>query len=140
MYFEDVSHEVTNNYQEVSVNTADENTALNEISADVIVGASRVKFTDGAEVKVGTDETVIEGTKVWFGENNGQLIYKNLTKMVISVFGSDGSSDALVSGGEFVDPVFGNFRMILPGLSIETDDTDKRETISVDTSGNDKML
>lgn len=121
---------------EVAISTADENTALSEISANVIIGASRVKFTDGNSVKLGTDETVVEGTKVGITGTNAM---NALTKLTVSVYAASGSEDALVSGDEFVDPVFGNFRMILPGLTIETDDTDNRETISIDASGNDKM-
>ncbi|MDP4039900.1 MAG: hypothetical protein Q8P57_04970 [Candidatus Pacearchaeota archaeon] len=121
---------------EVAVDTAHETTALASVGAQILVGANRLTLTDASTVSQGTDAVSIDGTNVDYvlGQNPG-----NLTTLTIQAFAPDGDSDAIRSGGAFVDPVFGSFRLALTGLSIETDDTENRETISLGVSGNDKM-
>jgi hypothetical protein len=118
---------------EVAVDIADESTATDSLSALIIVGANKMTLTDDSEVKVGTDDTIIEGTNVDFQEGNTDP--GNVTKLTIQVFAADGSNDALKSGDALVDPVFGSFRIALTGLVGDDD----REDISIDVSGNDKM-
>jgi hypothetical protein len=119
---------------EVAVNTADESTATNVIQAEILVGANRITLEDGNEVKVGTDNTAIDGTRAHFvtGAPYG------LTKMTIQVFAPDGSNDFLGSGDEFVDPVFGSFRLLFEGLAVNLDDEDSRDMIEIKPSGRDK--
>ncbi len=119
---------------EVGVNNAGDSASLNVASAEVVFGANRLTLQDGSEVKVGTDETAIEGTNVDF-ENT--VYTGNITKLVVQVFAPDGSNDFLKSGDEFVDPVFGGFRLVFDGLSVENDDTENREDISIGPSGTD---
>jgi hypothetical protein len=123
---------------EVAVDTSDESSATNIIQAELIVGANKLTLTDGSEVKEGTDNTVIEGTNVDFNEG-ATTSPGNLTKLTLQTFAADGSNDAIRSGESYVDPIFASFRLAMTGLSVETDDVDNREIISVDASGNDKM-
>jgi hypothetical protein len=116
---------------EVAVQSSDESTATNTIQAEILIGANRVNLQDGSTVLIGTDQDPIDNTLVTFTGNIGAL-----TKITISVFADDTSSDALVSGGEVVDPVFDSFRMVFSGTGVEEDDW---ETFSVGPAGNDKM-
>lgn len=119
---------------EVAVNTADESTATNIIQAEILVGANRLTFQDGSEVKVGTDETAIDGTQVDF-ETSGTYP-GNLTKLTVQVFADDGSEDFIKKGDEFVDPVFGSFRLVFDDLTADLE-SDEREDIVVKPSGTD---
>ncbi len=119
---------------EVAVNTADESTATNIIQAEILVGANRLTFQDGSEVKVGTDETAIDGTQVDF-ETSGTYP-GNLTKLTVQVFADDGSEDFIKKGDEFVDPVFGSFRLVFNDLTADLEG-DEREDIIIKPSGTD---
>lgn len=119
---------------EVAVNTADESDTLG-VQAEILVGANRLTFQDGSEVKVGTDETAIDGTNVDF-ETAGTYP-GNLTKLTVQVYADDGSEDFIKAGDEFVDPVFGSFRLVFDSLSSDVDDTDAREDIIIKPSGTD---
>ncbi len=123
---------------DVAVDLADESTATDSISATIIMGSEKYTLTDGSEVKKGSDDTTIQGTKVDFN-NGGTATLGNQTSLTVQVFAADGSNDAIRSGDELIDPIFGTFRVALKGLSIETDDTENRETFIVDKSGSDKM-
>jgi hypothetical protein len=122
---------------EVSVNTADESTATNTLTAEVIVGASKVVLQDGTAVKIGADEDIIEGTFVEFGGNKNDNTI-NLTKIEIQVTADESDNDAITPGQSFVDPVFGSFKVDFAGLNIGNDDT-SREKIMVKNSGGEKM-
>jgi hypothetical protein len=115
---------------EVAVQTSDESTATNTIQAELLVGANRLKLQDASTV-VGTDQDPIDNTLVTFTGSPDDI-----TKITISVFAEDSSSDALVKGDEVVDPVFGSFRMVFSDTGVGEDDW---ETISVSPAGNDKM-
>ncbi len=115
---------------EVAVDTADENNF--QLTAQVILGASKVTLTDGNEVQIGTSDDPIDGTQVDF---TNTIETGNITKLVIQVFAEDGSSDFITPGNAMIDPVFGSFKIDFSGL--ESDDD--RESIEVKVSGNDKM-
>ncbi len=118
---------------EVAVNLADESTATNTLSAEIIIGANKLTLEDNTEVTIGSDADPIRGTKVDFNDGSPG----NLTKLTLQVFASDDDEDFLGSGDEFVDPVFGGFRFVLSGLA--NDGADDREDISVGVSGSDKL-
>ncbi|MBS3066625.1 hypothetical protein J4205_02260 [Candidatus Pacearchaeota archaeon] len=120
---------------EVAVNTADETNS--KLSATVLIGTNKIKLTDSAAVKVGSDETTIDGTNVRFGDNGANTPH-NITKITFQIAADDTDIDAAVSGGEFVDPVFGSIKLSFPGLSIAADST-SREDIKISNSGSDKM-
>jgi hypothetical protein len=119
---------------EVAVNTADESTATNVIQAEILVGANRLTLEDGNEVKVGTDNTAIDGTRVDFV---GSSTTGAMTQFTVQVFAPDGSHDFLQAGDEFVDPVFGSFRVLFDGLGVDLDDADSRDEIMIQPSGTD---
>jgi hypothetical protein len=115
---------------DVAVDTADENNF--QLSAQVILGASKLTFADGEEVKVGTDNDPIDGTQVDFGTGRTPA---NLTSLTVQIFSEDGSHDFITPGNALTDPVFGSFKVDFSGLSNDAD----REDIAVKVSGNDKM-
>lgn len=121
---------------EVAVNLADESTATNAISAEVTVGAQKVKLTEGNEVKLGTDETTIDGTNINFAGGGST---HNLTKIVIQVTAGDSDSDAIVPGGEFIDPIFGSLKVDFVGLNIEASST-ARELLEVKSTSDKATL
>jgi hypothetical protein len=115
---------------EVAVNIADESTATNTLSAEVIVGADRLTLEQGSDVKVGSNQDTIDGTWVDFGGN-----VTAATRITIQGFAADTNHDFIVEGGDFTDPVFGAFRILFTDLTND----DQREEIMVDSSGSDKM-
>src|SRR3989344_4306256 len=118
---------------EVGVNNADESTATNTLSAEVIVGANRISLTDNNQVTVGTSSDAIDGTDIDFVDTE---YTGNITKLTVQVFAEDGSHDFLKSGDEFIDPVFGSFRLTFDSLSVEEDSED-REDVTIKPSGTD---
>jgi hypothetical protein len=104
---------------------------LNRISAEVVIGSEKVKFTNGNEVLLGSDEDAVSGTNVVFTGNLGAL-----TGITIQVAAVDSDVDTILPGFAFMDPVFKNFKFDFAGLSVGEAD---REAISVTSSGDDKM-
>lgn len=125
---------------EVGVNTADESTALNKLTAEVVVGADRITLQDGNAMKLGSDETTVDGTQVEFQDQSGASTASthNVTTLIFQATAEDSDVDAIVPGKSFVDPLFGSFKVDFSGISIAADST-SREKISVQNSGNDKM-
>ncbi|MEK6855136.1 MAG: hypothetical protein AABX73_02855 [Nanoarchaeota archaeon] len=122
---------------EVSVSNADETNQ--KLSARVTVGADKIKFADNAAVKVGTDETTLDGTNVRFGDKGeSNLPGSNFTKIVIQISAKSTDNDALVEKGSFIDPVFGSMKLDFPTITTPLDSTD-REEIVVAPSGSDIM-
>lgn len=119
---------------EIAVDNADESTATNTIQAQLLVGADRLTLQDGDEVTVGTDNDPIDGTQVDFETTT---YTGNISKITIQVFAADGSSDFMKAGDEFVDPVFGSFRLVFNPGNADLTSTDGREEISIKPSGND---
>lgn len=118
---------------DVAVNLADETTNYG-LKAQITVGANKVKLTDDSEVRIGSDETVIDGTNVDITGGSG---WNDTTSFVIQVAADDTDTDAIVEGGVFVDPVFGTFKIEFTSLNIPETST-KRETIEIKGSGSDK--
>lgn len=119
---------------DVAVNLADEGTAVGEVTAEVSVGSDKLKFTNGNEVRIGSDEDLIEGTNVVGTYTTG---WSDCTGLTIQVYADDTDEDALVEGSEFVDPVFGSIKMGFPELANGENSAD-RETIEIKNSGSDK--
>ena len=115
---------------EVAVNTADESDALGSISAEVIIGASKVKMSSGNEILFGTDEESLDGTRATFSGNPAAL-----TQLIFQVAALDSDVDAILPGESLVDPIFGNFKVEFANLANDDD----RETITIDSAGDDKM-
>ncbi len=109
-------------------------------SASIIVGVEKITLENGAIVTVGEDDDPIDGTYAYIiGGNPGKDNPVNsTTEITISVFRPDSSSDAILPGESFVDPVFGSFKLDFAGLSSPLDDAN-REIISVTNSGDDTM-
>ena len=115
---------------EVALKTVTESTALSTIDATLLLGSQKMTFTNGQKVKVGSDDTLVDGTKVTFtGANTGVM-----TGLTVSVFRPTSSTDAIVEGQAFVDPVFGGLRVVFEGISSPLSDSG-RETLSIKSSG-----
>ena len=115
----------------VAVVTADETNF--KLSASVIVGADKLTFANGAAVTKGDNADPIDGTFTYIVGGTGAA-----TEFAVTVYRPDSSSDAILEGQEFVDPVFGGFKMIFAGLNYPQD-SESRETISIDNSGDTAM-
>ena len=116
---------------EIAVNTADESNSLG-VQAEVLIGANRLTFQNGTEVKTGTDETAIEGTQAGIEGTVGSL-----TKLTVQAFADESSDDFFKVGDEFVDLVYGSFRLVFDSLSADLESTEAREDIIVKPSGTD---
>jgi hypothetical protein len=118
----------------IAVTTADETNF--KLSASVIAGADKLTFEDASAVTIGEDDTVIDGTHVELEPSNR---IDNITSLVVSAFAKDTDADAIASGEEFIDPVFGTFKLKLAGFNIEADSTTGREDIVIENSGDDRL-
>jgi hypothetical protein len=116
----------------VSVTAADESNFA--LSATISVGSDKITLQEGTAVKIGTDDTTIDGTNVRF---IGGGYPGNLTEIVIQIAADDSDTDAFVSGGSFLDPVFGAIKIDFSGVNIPEDST-SREDIIIAPSGNDR--
>jgi len=115
---------------DIAVNLADEDTATNRLLAQITVGANKMLLQDNSKVKVGSDETSVDGTYV----SVSGTYWDVATGFTISIAADDYDVDAIVSGGSFTDPVFGTFKLDFSSLIND----DNRETIKVSPSGADK--
>lgn len=116
----------------VAVNTADENNL--KYSASIIAGAEKVTLTNASSVTYGEDDKVMDGTyAVITGTINAS------TGITFSVAAADSDADAILPGSNFIDPIFGSFKVDFAGMNI-ADDSDMREKISVKGSGDDKIV
>lgn len=120
---------------DVAVNLADEDTATNRLIAEITVGADKLKLTDDSEVRVGSNEDLIDGTQVNILGTGTD--WTNCTGLTIQVFAEDTDLDAILEGESFTDPVFGSFKIDFSGMNIGEEST-ARETIEVQNSGDDK--
>jgi hypothetical protein len=117
----------------VAVITSDETNL--KLSATIVAGSDKYTFTDGSAVTRGEEGNPIDGTRVDFTGTVGDAI----TKIVVSVAAPDSDHDAILPGKEFVDPVFGTFKIDFAGLNIPDDSTTAREAITVTPNGEDKV-
>jgi len=95
--------------------------------AKLSFGAQKITLKDGESVKVGNEDTSIDGTLV--------SLSGNLSKITIAVTGKDSSNDYIKAGNSWADPVFGSFKTAFGGIT--TGATDK---ITIDNSGNSAMI
>tara|TARA_B100000315_G_scaffold122503_1_gene112374 strand:- start:10050 stop:12695 length:2646 start_codon:yes stop_codon:yes gene_type:complete len=115
----------------IAVTNADETNL--KLSASIVAGSEKVTLTDGSEVTIGEDDAIIDGATAHFTGGTS-----NLTKLVVSVVAAESDEDAIKAGESFTDPVFKSFKLDFSGLNI-ADDSATRETISITTSGDDKL-
>ncbi|MBI2044468.1 hypothetical protein HYT23_00255 [Candidatus Pacearchaeota archaeon] len=119
---------------DVAVKLASSSEATSTESATLLIGANRIELTVGAEIKVGSDEDTLDNTNV---ANTSGVNWGAISSFTIQVAAQDSDMDAIKAGGEYVDPVFGTFKINFAGLNI-ADDSTAREMIEIKPAGNDK--
>ena len=115
----------------VAVTTADETNL--KLSASVVAGSEKITLTDNTEIKLGEDDTVVDGTKATLTGTPGAL-----TKLIVSQTAPGSDTDAIKAGSSFTDLVFKSVKLDFAGLNIPEDST-ARETIEVGPNGDDKL-
>jgi hypothetical protein len=123
---------------EVAVKSVDESTALNIITASILIGSEKITFEDGAQVTKGADEDPVDGTRVFLGGSDASYKVSTMTELTVEVYKPTSSTDAIKAGETFVDPTFGSFKLDFIGLSSGLDDAG-RDTISIENSGDKAM-
>jgi len=118
---------------DIAVKSVTESTAINSITASILVGSNKMTFTDNSQVLIGSDDDPVDGTLVSFtGGVNA------LTGINIAVYAPEASDDVVLEGAVFTDPVFGGFSVVFEGLTSSLDDA-SREAIVIDKSGDKGM-
>lgn len=118
---------------DVAVKSTTESTALNTITATVLVGSNKLTFTNGQKVTQGSDDDPIDGTLVTITGGTTAT-----TGINVGVFAPSSSEDAILAGQSFVDPVFGSFKVDFAGISSPLNDS-ARGMLKVDKSGDKGM-
>jgi hypothetical protein len=98
-------------------------------SAKLLLGSNKIVLQHGGKVKVGTDETAVQGTFVNLTVSGGKL-----STMTVYVAGKSSSADFLKLGGSYSDPVWKTFNMAFPSLS-ESTTADSRGIVKIEPSG-----
>jgi hypothetical protein len=117
----------------VAITNADETNL--KLSASIVAGSEKVTMstTAASAITEGEEDTVIDGTSVTITGGTTAA-----TKITVSIYAPNSDEDAIIPEQEFVDPVYGSFKVDFSGLNIE-DDSTARETISVGTEGDDRL-
>jgi hypothetical protein len=111
----------------VSAYTAPENSG----SATLQIGSQKLTFENATEVMTGDSNDAIDGTYVLFTGTVGAL-----SGLTIAVYAPDSDNDYVAADKEFVDPVFGNFKVLLGSVNPDLTDSSK-EQIKITTAGDD---
>ena len=107
---------------------------------EIEVGADRLTLANGDAVKVGSEDTEIDGTLV--GISGGTTA---MTKLTIAVSAADNDVNHVVTGGAFADPVFGTvkvqFQAVQNGPVIvgKADTSTTRSKLSIEKGGNREL-
>ena len=104
-------------------------TDLSQNSAKLLLGASKIVLQHGNKVKIGTDETAVQGTFVNLTVSGGKL-----ASFTLYVGGESSSKDFLKLGGSVSDPVWKNFKVAFPSLT-EAPTASSRGLTKIEPSG-----
>jgi len=118
---------------EVAIKTVDESTAINTITANILLGSEKITLESGSKVTVGSDADPVDGTEVYFTGSDTAQPVGTLSEITIGVYRTSSSNDVVLPGDVFTDPVFGGFKVDFVGMSSETDGAD-RDEIKLDPS------
>ncbi|MFH1187086.1 MAG: hypothetical protein V1697_02845 [Candidatus Levyibacteriota bacterium] len=119
---------------EVAVKDVTESTAINRIDASILVGADKITLTPGSTVTMGADDDPVDGTIAYISGGPNAT-----TEIAVAVYRPTSSTDAIIAGESFVDPVFGSFKVDFVGLSTPFDDITREEVI-IANSGDKGMM
>lgn len=121
---------------EVAIKSVDESTALDTVTATILVGSEKMSFARGSKVTKGADDDPVDGTYVtWTSTDSGTT---SITDFSVSVFRPSSSDDAILAGEPFIDPVFGSFKVDFQGINYPVGDAN-REEIKVENAGDNGM-
>ena len=115
----------------IAVINADSNNL--KLSATIIAGAQKITFTNGATVTTGDNDDPINGAYAYLVGGTTAT-----TEIAIAVFRPDSSTDAILPGQSFADPVFGSFKFDFAGLSTPLNSS-ARDNIIIAPSGDTNM-
>lgn len=118
---------------DIAIKSVTESTALDTVTATLLVGSEKITLTDGSTVTKGSDDDPVRGTTVYVIGGPSAA-----TEITVAVSRPDNSDDSIGLGEEFVDPVFGSFKIDFVGMSSSLDDT-TRDTISILNAGDKTM-
>jgi hypothetical protein len=128
---------------EVGVNIASSSEATSSESAELMIGANKIRLKDGDEVKVGSALDGIDGTLVDLTPNSDLSL---LTQIKIRVTAPDNDVDHLSVGDSFTDPVFGSTKLSFVGVKSgpdlsagEKDMNTERSKIEITRDGNSAL-
>ena len=123
---------------DVALTRAHVSEALSKEMAEIAIGAEKMVLKDGSKVKLGVDEDSVKGTEVVF-----EGTVDALRSIKIKVWENDDDEDAILEGGNFMDPVFNTFGISFTNLNIPFEagdnETISREEITIDPSDDDVM-
>ncbi len=102
--------------------------------AKIGLGAQQLNFQHGSKVSTGSGSTTnVEGTQVNLSTSSGKL-----NTMEVYVTPSKSSMDAIKKGGEFIDPVFGSFKVKFASATPDLMDAN-RDKIDLRPSGDNDL-
>ena len=100
-------------------------------SVELIVGANTLLLQNGQTVKVGADQTTVQGTYVTITPAGNGII----SAITVSVAAKKSQTDSIAIGDSLTDPVFGGLKIQLVSVNPTLNDA-SRGKVKVDTDNN----
>jgi len=100
-------------------------------SIELIVGANTLLLQDGNSVKVGAEQTTVQGTKVKLTSDSSGL----LSGIIVQVAANKTQLDSISIGGSMTDPVFGGLKVQFVSANPALTDA-SRAKVKVSTDNN----
>ena len=102
--------------------------------AVLLIGSDEVKLVAGEPVKINDEE--VDGTLVRFNEGTSSGQVRALSTIEIVVFAEEDEQKYIKEGEEFVDPVFGTFKVVFNNMANGPSSEDVREEIKITGDSN----
>jgi hypothetical protein len=100
-------------------------------SVELIVGANTLLLQNGQTVKVGADQTTVQGTNVVLTPAGHGII----SALTVQIAAKKSQTDSIAIGDSLTDPVFGGFKVQLVSINPTLADA-SRGKVKVDTDNN----
>ncbi len=109
---------------------------------EVEIGANKITLESASAVKVGSDNTEIEGTLVTFTGTANNVV-GSLTKIIFAVAAPDSDVNHVLIGESFTDPIFGTlkleFNSVTDGPVFEAEKDSGRTSLKLGSGGNREL-